>query len=117
MLSGEFLLLCLDHDQHHFECGDGIQSMGDIRRHDDAFPCFQMMRFAADRDSGFSIKNADHCIEWRGMFAEPLICVEGKERHRSPAVFDDGAAYDRSFRVGDLICRSEDLRLVLCRTI
>ena len=105
--------LRLDHHQHHFEGGDGGKRMRDVGRHDDAFAAFQVVRFASDGDFHFAVEHVDQRIERGGVFAQPFALVEGEERDGAAAVFNDGAAHDRPFRIIDQSRRGEHLAFAL----
>ena len=64
-----------------------------IGRHNNAFPCLQLIELAGYFDLDFPIQYVDEGVERGGMFAEFLALIKGKQGDVTASGFGDLAGY------------------------
>jgi len=52
-----------DHDEHHFEAGDGFEGVGVVGGHDDGLAGFDAVVTAVNGDDGFAINDVDQGVK------------------------------------------------------
>ena len=67
-------------------------------------------RIACNGNFRFSFNGLYQSVEGRGVFAESLALVEGEDSDVAFVAFQDDAAYDGAFLIGDEIPQREYLR-------
>jgi len=71
--------------------------------HDDRVAGFQVERLPGDGHLRFAVEDVNQRVEGRGMFAQALVFIEGKQRDVARFRFCDLAADYRAFLVGNHI--------------
>ena len=108
-----FLFRGPDHDEEHLEPLDGLDRMRDIRGQDDDRAFFDLVRLSIDLDLRLAIQNKDRSVVGRGVFAQALTFVKGKERQRSCFFIQDLFADNRMLLIFhqflDLKRRSDEI--------